>query len=107
MRLCSRHSGGVIPPEEMRARPAQSVCEFAGVAPSAPAVGSKLGVALLTLGQTPIHGLRMPPVGDTNGWYIWCGGEPSEAEDFYSPLHVEHIAEYLPLVAEYLSLPDL
>ena len=89
----------------MRAKPTQSVCEFAGVAPSAPAAGSKLGIALKTLGQIPINGLRMPPEGDTSGWYVWCGREPSDAEDFYSPLHIEHIGDYLPLVSEYLSLP--
>ena len=29
----------------------------------------------------------------------------SQAEDFFSPLHVEHITEYLPEVEEYLDLP--
>jgi hypothetical protein len=48
--------------------------------------------------------LRHPVSGDASGWYIWCG-EPSDAADFYSPLHVEHIAEYLPEVTEYLDLP--
>jgi len=89
----------------MRARATQSVCEFVGVAPSTPAPGSKLGIALQTLGQIPVNGMRVPPEGDTNGWYIWCGVELSDAEDFYSALHIEHIGRYLPLVSEYLSLP--
>ena len=36
--------------------------------PSAP--GTKVGIALDTLIQAPINGLRHPPEGDTNGWYI-------------------------------------
>jgi len=29
----------------------------------------------------------------------------SEDEDFFSPLHIEHIDEYLPVIKEFLSLP--
>ena len=29
----------------------------------------------------------------------------SEAPDFFSPLHVEHLAAHLPKVVEYLDLP--
>lgn len=89
----------------MRVKSTQSACEFAGVEPSVPAPGSKLGIALSTLGRIPIHGMRVPPDRETNGWYIWCGGEPSQADDFYSPLHIEHIGKYLPSVTEYLNLP--
>ena len=28
-----------------------------------------------------------------------------QTEDFFSPLHLEHITEYLPEVEEYLDLP--
>ena len=34
---------------------------------------SKVGFAIETQGKVPINGLRHPPAGDTNGWYIWCG----------------------------------
>jgi hypothetical protein len=88
----------------MRTTKSQSVCEWAGVEPSAPRPLSKIGIALGSLGKSPVHGLRHPPEGDTNGWYIWCG-EYSDAADFFSPLHVEHISEYLPAVVEYLELP--
>jgi hypothetical protein len=36
---------------------------------------------------------------------IWGGGEASADADFYQTLHVVHIAEYLPSVEPYLSLP--
>ena len=65
---------------------------------------SKLGVALQTLGQTPIHGLRHPPVGETNGWYIWAG-EYSSDKDFFKPLHASHVIQRLPEVDKFLGLP--
>jgi hypothetical protein len=74
------------------------VCEKEGVAPEIPVPGSKLGVALSTLGQEPINGLRHLPEKGTNGWYIWCGNSFSEADDFFEPLHIEHIDDYLPMV---------
>ena len=81
------------------------VCEREGVEPVTPAQGSKLGVALSTLGRKPINGLRHNPEKGTNGWYIWCGDNFSEADDFFEPLHVEHIDDYLPIVKKYLGLP--
>lgn len=65
---------------------------------------SKLGIAIGTLSKRPVHGLRQPPNEDANGWYIWCG-EYSESDDFFEPIHVEHVSEYLPQVEGYLSLP--
>ncbi len=83
----------------------KSVCEWVGAEPSTPKPESKLGIALSTIGKLPINGLRHPETDATNGWYIWCGTEFSQAEDFFSPLHIEHIREYLPEVIEYLDLP--
>ncbi|QQS42321.1 MAG: hypothetical protein IPM63_05090 [Acidobacteriota bacterium] len=66
---------------------------------------SKLGLAMRTLGLEPINGLRHPPEGDSNGWYVWCGDTFSEEDDFFEPLHIEHIDDYLPSVRKYLDLP--
>ena len=89
----------------MKVQREQSVCEWAGVEPLAPEPGTKLGIALATLGKKPINGLRHNPKNGTNGWYIWCGTELSEDPEFFDSLHVEHIREYLPEVEEYLALP--
>jgi hypothetical protein len=70
--------------------------------PSAP--GTKVGIALETLTQLPINGLRHPPEGDTNGWYIWCGKELSSSADFFKPLHVEHLVIRLPHILKFLGL---
>lgn len=83
----------------------QSVCERFGASPLLPAAGSKLGIALSTLGELPIHGLRLKEEMGTNGWYIWCGGEMSKDDDFFSPLHIEHIDQFLPAISYYLALP--
>ncbi len=67
--------------------------------------GSKVGIALATLGLTPINGLRHVPEHGTNGWYIWGGKEVSTSADFFDPLHVEHVVERCPLVLKFLGLP--
>ena len=82
-----------------------TVCDKIGVEAHVPIKASKLGIALNTIGKQPINGLRHPCENETNGWYIWCGEELSNDEDFFSPLHVEHISEYLPEVMDYLNLP--
>ena len=88
----------------MRIAKHQTVCEWIGAEPLPPALDSKLGLAIGSLTAGPIHGLRHPSKDGASGWYIWCG-ELSEADDFFSPLHVEHLAKYLPAAMEYLALP--
>lgn len=90
---------------QMRKSNEQSVCERFGVTPQVPVAGSKLGLALATLGSQPVNGLRLLEESNTNGWYVWCGGEMSKDPQFFSPLHIEHIADRLPSVCDYLSLP--
>ena len=55
----------------------------------------------------PIYGLRHPPEGDTTGWYIWAGDPdiPDHDDDFFAPLHVEHLTDVCPTVLKYLGLP--
>lgn len=83
---------------------AQTICGWAQVLPHSPSPGSKVGLAISSLKRQPIHGMRIAPTETTNGWYIWCG-ELSDADDFFAPLHVEHLGEYLPAAVEYLDLP--
>lgn len=82
----------------------EEVCSRFGVVAEPPALGAKLGVALATIGELPINGFRVRLDG-TCGWFIWGGGEASTDPDFYQPLHVAHVAEYLQSVEPYLSLP--
>lgn len=82
----------------------QTVCERLQAQPEPPWRASKVGLAISSLKQLPIHGMRSAPTETTNGWYLWCG-EFSNADDFFDPLHVEHLGKYLPAVIDYLDLP--
>ncbi|WP_444932599.1 hypothetical protein ACJJI5_17475 [Microbulbifer sp. EKSA008] len=83
----------------------EDVCKRFNTLPF-PCMGKeKLGIAIETIGKVPINGLRHNPENGTCGWYIWCGEEMSQDADFFKPLHVRHISEYLPEVEQYLALP--
>lgn len=83
----------------------QRVCERYGVPLVASPHDLTVGVA-----RTPhspkltINGLRHPPVAKTTGWYLWAGDYSSDA-DFFVPLHVSHLNEWLPAALPYLGLP--
>jgi hypothetical protein len=67
---------------------------------------SKVGIALnVKEGLLPVNGMRVRPVGDTSGWYIWAGAEMSEAPDFFVPLHAEHLEQWCPQIIRFLGLP--
>jgi hypothetical protein len=54
----------------------------------------------------PLNAVRHPPVGQTNGWYVWRGGPvPEDEDDFFSPSHVEHVEDQFPELLPYLVLP--
>jgi len=54
----------------------------------------------------PINGLRHPKHGFIDGWYLWAGDEiPRTDDNFFKPLHVEHLIIQQPLVLRYLGLP--
>ena len=63
----------------------------------------KIGLALDSLKNTPIYGVRLKPENGTEGWYIW-GGEYSDDPAFFQPVHISHIKDIIPLVIPYLAL---
>jgi hypothetical protein len=87
--------------------PAQrAMCERYELKPVPAPRGLKVGVARNVRGGTlPLNGLRHNPAGDTTGWYIWAGGEPSGESDFFEPMHVSHLEQWCPDVVPYLALP--
>lgn len=83
-----------------------AVCGRYGVDPFTIPADLKVGVARNVKSELlPINGLRHAPEGDTTGWYIWAGEEPSDAPDFFEPLHVRHLVDWCPSVLPYLALP--
>lgn len=67
---------------------------------------SKVGISKdFSKNNFPINGLRHPPQGDTNGWYLWSGENLSDADDFFSPSHAKHLLELCPQVTKLFGLP--
>ena len=83
----------------------RAFCDRFNVQAARPDDASKLGIALQTLGELPINGMRVREESGTSGWYIWGGGEMGKREDFFQPLHVAHLATHCPIVLPYLCLP--
>ena len=81
------------------------VCNKYGVETDVPADNDKLGIALNTLDQKPLNGLRHPADSGTCGWYIWGGETFPTEDDAFSPLHVSHVSEYCPDAIQFLGLP--
>ena len=59
-----------------------NICSRLGVLPDRPDSKSILGLAIGSLGNDVIHGLRHPSIENTNGWYIWSG-EFKDNADFF------------------------
>jgi len=90
----------------MRFNRSQSICQVHNVLPEPPEAGTMVGLAIESLGRRILHGLRHKPEKGTNGWYIWAG-EYSTNPDFFKPICVEHIINFLPnFELEYLELPS-
>lgn len=84
----------------------KEICSRYGVLGAASPSHLKIGITLnVKEGVLPINGLRHPPEGDTTGWYIWAGEEMENTDDFFVPLHVEHLEKWCPEVIPYLGLP--
>ncbi len=82
----------------------RSVCARFGASFLATDARAKLGIALRTLGQVPLNGLRHPPEASTCGWYIWAGETLSKKLDFWQAMHASHLRESCPEVLPYLGL---
>jgi hypothetical protein len=79
------------------------VCEQAGVQPAEVDPQAVVGVGPLE--RQPLNGLRHRPRGQSNGWYIWTGGEIPSNPDFFRPIHVSHLREVAPSAVAFLALP--
>jgi hypothetical protein len=85
----------------------RAICDRVGVRPSPPRASSMIGIApSRSRDLVPLHALRQPPQGQSNGWYAWRGDDiPQDDTDFSVPLHIEHLADHEPDLVPYLALP--
>jgi hypothetical protein len=65
---------------------------------------TKVGIALGTLALQPINALRHTPESGTSGWFIWGGTELANDPEFFQPLHVSHLPQYVPQMIPFLGL---
>jgi hypothetical protein len=66
----------------------------------------KVGVSKnIRSGARPINALRINPTDEASGWFIWAGESWSDEDDFFAPLHGDHLNEWIPLILPYLGLP--
>ena len=65
-----------------------------------------VAVAVNTLNQEPIVGIRKKPEAEENvAWFIY-GGEMGEGEDFFETMTVRELQDILPEVLPYLALAE-
>lgn len=84
----------------------QSVCEKFDSKFCPLSSNDMIAVAINTIGQLPINGLRYPLLDDNNiGWFVYCG-EYLADDNFFEPIHISHLDNLLPEVLPYLALED-
>ena len=81
----------------------RAICAEFGSPFLPPEPQARIAVAIQTMHRIPVHGLRHPPHGNMEGWYIWAG-EYSEDPNFFQVLHIEHLEERFPIVVKFLAL---
>ena len=64
-----------------------------------------LGLAMDTIRQSPLNGMRYLPQEGGSGWYLWGGDTFSYAADFFTPIQVRDVEDYIPNIAPFLALP--
>ena len=79
--------------------------EIPNVDPRRPNPDDMLGLAVETLRLSPINGLRYPSADGASGWYIWGGEKFSLSADFFSPIQVRYLGDYIPNIQSFLDLP--
>lgn len=82
----------------------ERLCKKYGAGYSKSNIGAMVGVADGLYDYSPINGLRHSTTESTTGWYIWAG-EYSDEQDFFKPMHLEHLIEKYPELIPYLGLP--
>ena len=79
--------------------------EIPDVEPRPPLLDEMIGLALDTLRTMPLNGMRYLHAQGGSGWYVWGGDKPSEAADFFSPIQVRYVTDYVRDLVPYLALP--
>lgn len=79
--------------------------EVSDVEPKRPNPNDGLGLAMETLREFPLNGMRYLPPEGSSGWYIWGGEHRRETADFFTAIQVRDIGDYVPNIRPFLDLP--
>ena len=71
--------------------------------PPQPADG--MGLAMATLRELPLNGMRYLQPEGSSGWYIWGGENRRETADFFTAIQVRDVGDYLSNIKPFLDLP--
>ena len=82
-----------------------AICKKYDAIPNIPDENSTVYIATSTIGKLPLNGLRKNPTDSFSGWYLWCGVDVLDTEDFYQQMPLHNAIHMLPLVERYLALP--
>ena len=84
-----------------------ALCQRFSVETTFASDADKVGIALNVRDpdQRLLNGFRHQPESGTSGWYLWAGDALDPGDDFFKPLHVEHIREWRAELLPYLALP--
>jgi len=89
----------------MRITTRQGAIDIPNVDPRRPGPEEGLGLAMETLRDLPLNGMRYMPTAGGSGWYIWGGEAQSQSADFFTAIQVRDIGDYLPNIQPLLDLP--
>ena len=89
----------------MRVSTLMGAIEIVDVEPRRPAPTDGMGLAMATLRELPLNGMRYLPPEGSSGWYIWGGEHKQETADFFTAIQVQDIDDYIPNVRPLLDLP--
>ena len=64
-----------------------------------------LGLAMETLRTMPLNGMRYLSNDGASGWYIWGGEKIQQAANFFTPIQVRSLSDYVANLEPFLDLP--
>ena len=70
-----------------------------------PQPNDALGLAMETLRTMPLNGMRYLADDGGSGWYIWGGEQLQQTADFFTPVQVRDLGNYVSNLEPFLDLP--
>lgn len=89
----------------MRISTLKGAIDVADVEPRRPLPTDGMALAMATLRDHPLNGMRYLQPEGSSGWYIWGGEHMQETADFFTAIQVRDIDDYLPNIRPFLDLP--